>query len=315
MIKLLFESFYTFYPVLFKITTIPIETLFFILEQFGSSESPAVRYSSYILFTCILPPISLVFMGQILATLLKPKRVISLNTTQWWLMYGVLVGISGLIQAVIYFFPDSLLTQAIVGPPLGVIWIFLGLGGLGAIFFYGLKLIITLLLNRIQLIQTNQTVQRALFAALILTGLYPFILVPVVIVELFVNPLGNPAASQFFVINAAIKNTCFIDPERNNCPQTLEEIGYIEPKAFETMIQNNQVNYVYYPETNQYSLVVRYHPTRAVIFDWRLVEEFSMDLHEYEVSVLGQDRVIDPPAFAGPWTFEDWDYTNRQGTE
>jgi hypothetical protein len=116
-------------------------------------------------------------------------------------------------------------------------------------------------------------------------------------------------AGSFFTINAAIKNTCFIDPKRENCPHTLEEIGYIEPQEYKRMTDCCQVQYQYNSADNQYSLVVRYTPTRAVVFDWRLVTpEYQLDFKEYDVSIIGQDQLVDPPAWDGPWQFEDWEY-------
>lgn len=118
----------------------------------------------------------------------------------------------------------------------------------------------------------------------------------------------HPQASRFHVINAAIKNTCFMDPKQENCPQTKEEIAYIEPQQYQDMIDCCQVNYQYHPEINKYSLVVRYHPVRAVVFDWRLVDEIGIDFKEYKINLYGQDALIDPPPWDGPWEFDDWEY-------
>jgi hypothetical protein len=80
------------------------------------------------------------------------------------------------------------------------------------------------------------------------------------------------------------------------------------------MIGCCQVNYVYHPEINRYSLVVRYSPTQAAVFDWRLVDEIGVDFKEYKVGLFGQDRLKDPPSWDGPWTFPDWDYPYRTNT-
>lgn len=144
----------------------------------------------------------------------------------------------------------------------------------------------------------------------ITTGIvvYGVLAVSLGLLELFASPIPNPSASRFAIINAAIKNTCFIDPAKANCPQSLEEISYIEPQAYKSMIENNQVQYVYHPESNLYTLVVRYSPTRAVIFDWRLTDTTTIDFKDTEVSVLGKDRIKNPPDWDGPWTFPEWKY-------
>jgi hypothetical protein len=139
-------------------------------------------------------------------------------------------------------------------------------------------------------------------------GIYPFFLMGMMLTEIIIDPIGNPQASRFFIVNAAIKNTCFIDPERNNCPQTLEQIEYIEPSQYRSMRVGTQVQYVYYPDQNVYTLVVRYSPVKAVVFDWRLVDEYTVDFHEFEVSIIGQDKLVGPPKFDGPWTFPEWEY-------
>lgn len=308
MFNLVFELFYILYPAFFRVATFPLEVLFFVQNRLAPAEVPAVNYLNYVLFTCILPPVGITFISQLAHLIFKHKLQTPMTTKHWWVFFGGLVLISSGIQVLIYAFPQSLIIETIVSQPVRMVWLCIGLGGLGAIFYYLFKAIIYLLLQRITVIQSSRPIQRALLGGLMLVGMYPFLLIVFVLLELFVNPLGTPAASQFFVINAAIKNTCFIDPEKNNCPQTLAEIGYIEPRAYQEMIAHNQVNYVYDPQKNLYTLVVRYHPTRAVVFDWRLVDTFGVDLHEYEVSVIGQDRLIDPPAYDGPWTFADWDY-------
>lgn len=121
----------------------------------------------------------------------------------------------------------------------------------------------------------------------------------------------QPQAGRFFIINAAIKNTCFMDPDRRNCPQVLEEIGYIEPQEYQNMMECCQVNYQYHPDLEQYSLVIRYNPTKAVVFDWRLTDELGVDFKEYQVSLFGQDQLVDPPAWEGPWQFADWPYLSK----
>jgi hypothetical protein len=114
--------------------------------------------------------------------------------------------------------------------------------------------------------------------------------------------------AYFFPLNAAIKNTCIVDPRRENCPQTLEEISYIEPEFFAEVAKKTQMIYYYYPDTNQYTLVIRYRDKQAIVFDPRLIQTMGMDLHEYRVETKGVDHLVNPPSFPGPWdNLPDWD--------
>lgn len=118
----------------------------------------------------------------------------------------------------------------------------------------------------------------------------------------------DPRASEFFPLNAAIKNTCFLDPKRNHCPHTLEEISYIEPEKFAQDSAIAQLYYQYDQQTNSYIFMVRYSQDQVAIFSNKLIPILSVDFGEYSVITLGQDRVFDPPPFPGPWNqLREWD--------
>lgn len=121
--------------------------------------------------------------------------------------------------------------------------------------------------------------------------------------QLFSSLFDQPEAERFFVLNAAIKNTCFIDPKRVGCPHNLSELSYIEPVQFAKAAKSTQMLYQYYPADNQYTFIVRYNRTHAVIFDWRLVKTDGVDFREVTIhpTPFGADRIEDPPEFTGPW--------------
>lgn len=114
----------------------------------------------------------------------------------------------------------------------------------------------------------------------------------------------NPQASRFFVLHAAIKNTCLYDPQRVNCPQKVSDLGIIEPREYGIADAQTEMHYEYNPANNNYTFMVRYSPSGLVIFDQRLVESVGVDFKDYRVQkepTSDYDRVIDPPPFAGPW--------------
>ncbi len=115
--------------------------------------------------------------------------------------------------------------------------------------------------------------------------------------------LGQPEADRFFVLNAAIKNTCFMDPKKIGCPHNLTELSYLEPVEFAKATKSAQMTYQYDPADNQYTFIVRYNRSQAVIFDLRLVKTDGIDFREVKIQTwwVGADRVENPPAFPGPW--------------
>ena len=113
----------------------------------------------------------------------------------------------------------------------------------------------------------------------------------------------NPQASVYFPLNAAIKNTCYLDPKMIHCPRTLEDLIAIQPEDFMSYLNQAHLTYSYYPETNKYTLIARYNKHWAVIFDSRLKNDStgSPDFVEVKVSTCGKDHIANPPNFPGPW--------------
>lgn len=125
---------------------------------------------------------------------------------------------------------------------------------------------------------------------------------------------GEPPSQRFAVLNAAVKNTCYLDPQRNNCPKNVDQLIAIEPEHFQKIAQDAQITYQYYPETNQYTLIVRDKSlslinTEVALFDPRLSnlsQNYSAfiqnDIAEPEfMGCFGKNIIVNPPPFPGPW--------------
>jgi hypothetical protein len=106
-------------------------------------------------------------------------------------------------------------------------------------------------------------------------------------------------ASNYFQLNAAIKNTCYLDSRRAHCPQNLDQLIAIQDENFQPL--KHMLIYKYYPDTNQYTLIVHDHTYGAVVFDPRLKNTNGEDFAEFQVSKCGGDHIINPPNFPGPW--------------
>ena len=124
-------------------------------------------------------------------------------------------------------------------------------------------------------------------------------------------PDDFPPSAHYHVLNAAIKNTCFLDPQRNHCPGTVQDIINIEPERFTTLTKNAHLTYEYYPQTNEYTLIIRNNNLkendyRVAIFDPRLtsVKNYGRGLDFLDTQVVycnGKYILTDPPPFPGPW--------------
>lgn len=298
-----FELFYTLYPFLFKIAVLPVWLMFLVLEatnrvleflnfSFGEHFSMFLVELTYSIFLTS----GVIFIEQTVLLLLRVRKQID------WFRVGLLH------LLVLFMFFSSVMNSSFgyvenIWPLVGSI----GIVGIAYLFILILKKTISWGLEIGKL--SKKIPKKVVLIVKILLPivyLYPFF-VGIMFLVWFGYP-DNPQASRFNIINAAIKNTCFIDPNKENCPQDLEEISYIEPKQYQMMVECCQVNYQYDSVNNLYSLVIRYSPTRAVLFDWRLVDQSGIDFKEYQVNLLGKDSLIDAPDWDGPWEFEDWDY-------
>ncbi len=80
----------------------------------------------------------------------------------------------------------------------------------------------------------------------------------------------GPIANIYFPVNAAIKNTCYLDPTQQNCPNSVEGIINIDNQKFKPLLHAKKVSYTRDPQTNIYTLIIHHSPLKAVIFDPRL---------------------------------------------
>lgn len=145
-----------------------------------------------------------------------------------------------------------------------------------------------------------------LFAILSLISLFT-------ILYLFGQLDDSPPSYRYHVLNAAIKNTCYLDPQRNRCPKTAEDLINIEPVNFRKLTKDAHLTYQYYPETNEYTLIIRstyYHSDndRVAVFDPRLIklkENGFTGLDLYDAKIVnncdGTFRIVNPPPIPGPW--------------
>lgn len=307
------ELLYTIYPWVLAVITAPLYIFFFIIERLFQTQNGIYAYVASALAWSVFPAAGVVFIAQLLSgTAQRQLKLPSVSSKRWWLIWGMIVLVANLIGLFTWFFPESELTIALIETPYIIgVWLSLAVIGFGASCFYGVKLVLNFIFTHIKTLQEKPRLTHQLLTISMILAIFPFLLLAVILIELFASPYKNPQASRFAVVHAAIKNTCLLDPRRDHCPQTLEEISYIEPQAYQGMLRGTQVNYVYYPDTNQYSLVIRYSPVNAVVFDQRLTRESSIDFKEYQVDLLGQDRLHNPPAWAGPWELEEWQYTQN----
>ena len=182
-------------------------------------------------------------------------------------------------------------------------------------FIFIIATVVLFIFIAIKVIKKTQTLPLRLLFILLLIPTYIFgVLIIGVIFLVSTDQIGddNPPSAQFHVLNAAVKNTCFLDSNRIHCPKSAQEIVAIEADHFSKLTENAHLTYQYYSQTNQYTLVVRnndwhYNNDRAVIFDPRLVNlgNYSNGLDYADVQIAdncnGTFRIVNPPAIPGPW--------------
>ncbi|PWU24265.1 hypothetical protein C5B42_00215 [Candidatus Cerribacteria bacterium 'Amazon FNV 2010 28 9'] len=129
---------------------------------------------------------------------------------------------------------------------------------------------------------------------------------------IFIFGDDNPPSYQYHNLNAAVKNTCFLDPRKINCPKTPQDLINIQPQQFIPETAHAHLTYQYYPATNDYTLIIRNddyvlgNNNRVAIFDSRLPKDSNyaqgLDFADVEVTKCGDKySLINPPSFPGPW--------------
>ncbi len=122
----------------------------------------------------------------------------------------------------------------------------------------------------------------------------------------------NPPSHKYRILNYATQNTCLVDPRRANCPKDASGVIAIDARKFSALARDAELTYQYYPEVNEYTLIVRPHnliwsDNRVVVFDPRLTvtQDYGNRLDFVDVEVefcsSGKYRLKNPPPFPGPW--------------
>ena len=257
------------------------------------------------LMTLILQGISLIVT--------KIFRLTKLNEKQWWLVWGIAVMANGFVyqfalinqQQVFTWGPEFLIIASIASAAI-IFYFFVGLKKLIKLFFKKTRPKMTL--------EEKKNWQITWRVFLIIFWIWMGMSILSVGGWLAINT--TPAMSSYAVLNAAVKNTCLLDPEKKNCPRTLEEISYIEPEEYKKKIveRNVQAKYVHDQESGLYTWMVRTTPDRVVIFDWRLVNETGLDFKEAKVGIWSNkvEEVEEMRAWRVEeefWQFPEWDWS------
>lgn len=150
----------------------------------------------------------------------------------------------------------------------------------------------------------------SILASIFLFGSVSIVAIVVLILTGHIST-DNPPSYAYHVLNAAIKNTCYLDPQRNHCPKSVEELISIEDKNFTELTKDAHLTYKYYPQTNEYTLIVRNNNLkennyRVAIFDPRLQTAKNygrgLDFVDEQVVWCSEKYVLkNPPPFPGPW--------------
>lgn len=116
----------------------------------------------------------------------------------------------------------------------------------------------------------------------------------------FMEGFDDPPSNGMHTVNAAIKNTCILDPNRLHCPKTLEDIVLIEPETLSPLLVQGTFTYYYYPQSNEYTLIIRkggLTQYKAAIFDPILSSEGSPDFTDVTLTKCGDEFKIQDPLY------------------
>lgn len=117
----------------------------------------------------------------------------------------------------------------------------------------------------------------------------------------FFDLRDNSRWGDYAPLNAAIKNTCVLDPAQKNCPHTVEEIKHLEPERFSSLLADKEVHYQY-TDKNNYTLMIVEKSGYIVIFDPRLKgSQQGLDSIENYVNKCNGGKLRKPMPFQGIW--------------
>lgn len=86
--------------------------------------------------------------------------------------------------------------------------------------------------------------------------------------------LDDPNIERDDHLNAAIKNTCLLDPKKINCPKDVRGVIAIEPQTLASETRGKYLAYRYFPQTNDYTMIIR-SGNQGVIYDPRIERYYN----------------------------------------
>lgn len=299
MVHFLGQLFVTLWPIFQTLALAPLAIVFWPINS--TSYHFILTPLAEFIWTA-LGSLGCVFLFWLLLRLFPQKKSFDRLTTQTKVaLVGIFMGsVYGVIKLVPGLF--ALFDQAGL---LLIPWLCV-LVGVSSLLWYGVRFLALIGKNWIQYSPVVKTTLRAL--GFVFVG-YPFFAVIVVLTWIFLDPLGSIADYRLHTLHAAIKNTCILDPLKENCPQKLEDIRVIVPEVYDEIQNCCQMKYEYDPTSNEYVFVVRYSPTQAAMFSNRFLTEtdWGVDYKEMTVTVWGRDE-LQEPLLPGDWAFPEWKY-------
>lgn len=305
MIHFLGQVFVTLWPVLLAVAVAPLNFLFLFSASALSSYFILGILLSQVFFGCLgfafffIQLLRLFPSGRNFLAQLKPTAKLAL--------FGIFVVFMYLLSSLLAFLSSFEGGSFFIDLDIGLIFIMLLVfAGVASTLWYAMKGITWL--GR-KWIHSSSGVKRTVSLVGAMLFLYPFFVILTFLIWLFWNPLDGIAQYDHHTLNAAVKNTCLLDPTQENCPQKLEDIRIIVPEVYDRVLAQAQVKYEYNSEENTYILVIRYNPVRAAVFSNRFENssDWKADYKEHEIEIWGQDRLKDP-LLPGDWTFPEWRY-------
>lgn len=151
-------------------------------------------------------------------------------------------------------------------------------------------LIATLIVSTLTIYEIHIHLKHLLVTIVMALIIYPvftfsalfFTFIIAMIMQGDVRGMAISAGSPPHIINAAVKNTCYLDPLRKNCPKNLTELKSIIPQDIKNNPLIQTVSYTYYPLEHQYTLIFKIDSNFWIVFDPSL-----KNYHEYGYDFMG----------------------------
>ncbi len=104
----------------------------------------------------------------------------------------------------------------------------------------------------------------------------------------FQETFNQPIGSKYFAINGEIKLACLYPGDTNQrvCPKTKEQVLALDP-GFKQLLSQKEWDYKYFPDSNEYTLIIKHDWFRGVIFDQLLKKLGYLDLVETKYTCAG----------------------------